>query len=106
MEKAEEKVQDALNLNHPEDRTGAKLTLVGDLTEPTLAADDDAGRRSPDNLADVEKDASAEATSPPPERRASTTSTSKIILTSYPGQAGVDPIPLKWGKCKQPVFVS
>ena len=54
---------------------------------------------------DAEKDASAEATSPPPERRPSTTSTSKIILTSYPGQAGVDPIPLKWGKCKQPVFV-
>jgi hypothetical protein len=35
--------------------------------------------------------------SPPTERRPSTTSTSKIILTSYPGQAGVDPIPLKWG---------
>jgi hypothetical protein len=31
-------------------------------------------------------------------RRPSATSTSKIILTSYPGQAGVDPIPLKWGK--------
>jgi hypothetical protein len=52
---------------------------------------------------DADKDANAEqtqATSPPPERRPSTTSTSKIILTSYPGQAGVDPIPLKWGKCK------
>lgn len=35
--------------------------------------------------------------SPPTERRPSTTSTSKIILTSYPGQAGVDPIPLNWG---------
>jgi len=35
--------------------------------------------------------------SPLNERRPSTTSTSKIILTSYPGQAGVDPIPLKWG---------
>lgn len=34
--------------------------------------------------------------SPPPGRRASTTS--KIILTSYPGQAGVDPIPLNWGE--------
>lgn len=54
---------------------------------------------------DADKDVSAEAPSPPPERRPSTTSTSKIILTSYPGQAGVDPIPLKWGKCKQPVFV-
>lgn len=39
----------------------------------------------------------SETPSPPTERRPSTTSTSKIILTSYPGQAGVDPIPLKWG---------
>ena len=39
----------------------------------------------------------SESASPPTERRPSTTSTSKIILTSYPGQAGVDPIPLKWG---------
>jgi hypothetical protein len=40
----------------------------------------------------------SETASPPTERRPSTTtSTSKIILTSYPGQAGVDPIPLKWG---------
>ena len=45
---------------------------------------------------DVNPDES-ETASPPTERRPSTTSTSKIILTSYPGQAGVDPIPLKWG---------
>jgi hypothetical protein len=36
----------------------------------------------------------AAATSPPP-RKGSTTS--KIILTSYPGQAGVDPLPMVWG---------
>ena len=56
---------------------------------------------------DADKDADADQTqaiSPPPERRPSTTSTSKIILTSYPGQAGVDPIPLKWGKCKLSVL--
>lgn len=40
----------------------------------------------------------SQSASPLTERRPSTTSTSKIILTSYPGQAGVDPIPLKWGK--------
>ena len=45
---------------------------------------------------DVNPDES-ETASPPTERRPSTASTSKIILTSYPGQAGVDPIPLKWG---------
>jgi GTP cyclohydrolase II len=41
-------------------------------------------------------------------RRASTTS--KIILTSYPGQAGVDPLPMDWGNrdpnLRGPVAVS
>jgi hypothetical protein len=35
-------------------------------------------------------------------RRASVSKTSKIILTSYPGQAGVDPLPMVWG-AKDPV---
>lgn len=35
------------------------------------------------------------ASPPGPPRRASTTS--KIILTTYPNQAGVDPLPMKWG---------
>lgn len=34
----------------------------------------------------------------PPSRRESLTGkVSKIILTSYPGQAGVDPVPMHWG---------
>lgn len=41
-------------------------------------------------------------------RRSSTTS--KIILTSYPGQAGVDPLPMSWGhkdpNARGPVVVS
>jgi hypothetical protein len=32
-----------------------------------------------------------------PPRRASVSKTSKIILTSYPGQSGVDPLPMEWG---------
>ncbi|KAK6429292.1 putative GTP cyclohydrolase [Oleoguttula sp. CCFEE 5521] len=55
---------------------------------------------------DVNPDAPL-STSPPP-RRPSTTS--KIILTSYPGQSGVDPISLKWGasdpKERGPVVVN
>lgn len=35
--------------------------------------------------------------SPPPDARRRTSLTSKIILTSYPGQAGVDPLPMNWG---------
>jgi GTP cyclohydrolase II len=48
------------------------------------------------------------STSPPP-RRPSTTS-SKIILTTHPGQAGVDPLPMDWGNSdpmkRGPVVVS
>ena len=45
-----------------------------------------------------------------PARRASVSKTSKIILTSYPGQAGVDPLPMDWGHknpaVRGPVVVS
>jgi hypothetical protein len=45
-----------------------------------------------------------------PPRRASVSKTSKIILTSYPGQAGVDPLPMDWGRrdyaVRGPVVVS
>ncbi|RYF38888.1 MAG: hypothetical protein EOO38_24125, partial [Cytophagaceae bacterium] len=69
MEKAEEKVQDALNLNHPEDRHGAKPTLAGDLTEPTHAADHETGRRTPDNLVDAEKESRPQPVPTQLERR-------------------------------------
>ncbi|KAF2012877.1 GTP cyclohydrolase II [Aaosphaeria arxii CBS 175.79] len=43
-------------------------------------------------------------------RRPSVSKFSKIILTSYPGQAGVDPLPMDWGhqdpKVRGPVVVS
>ena len=45
-----------------------------------------------------------------PPRRTSISKTSKIILTSYPGQAGVDPLPMDWGHkdpaVRGPVVVS
>ncbi|KAF2680156.1 GTP cyclohydrolase-like protein II [Lentithecium fluviatile CBS 122367] len=45
-----------------------------------------------------------------PPRRTSVSKTSKIILTSYPGQAGVDPLPMDWGHkdpaVRGPVVVS
>lgn len=47
------------------------------------------------------------ALSPPPRR---TSTTSKIILTTHPGQAGVDPLPMQWGakdaQTRGPVVVS
>ena len=45
-----------------------------------------------------------------PPRRSSVSKTSKIILTSYPGQSGVDPLPMEWGAkdpaVRGPVVVS
>jgi hypothetical protein len=50
------------------------------------------------------------ATVDAPTRRTSVSKTSKIILTSYPGQAGVDPLPMEWGAkdpaVRGPVVVS
>jgi len=39
----------------------------------------------------------SQSISPPPEGGRRGSITSKIILTSYPGQAGVDPLPMSWG---------
>ncbi|KAG8623662.1 hypothetical protein KVT40_008638 [Elsinoe batatas] len=55
-------------------------------------------------------EATPESISPPPSQARRSSVTSKIILTSYPGQAGVDPIPMKWGASnaaeRGPVVVS
>jgi len=48
--------------------------------------------------------------SPPPDSGRRGSMNSKIILTSYPGQAGVDPLPMSWGakdpKERGPIVVS
>jgi hypothetical protein len=78
------------------------------------------GVSSKDNAKEVEGEKAVEAVSrqyeAPPTivetapRRASVSKTSKIILTSYPGQAGVDPLPMDWGHkdpaVRGPVVVS
>jgi hypothetical protein len=78
------------------------------------------GTLSKDKAKDAESEKTVEAVSqqyeqPPanvdaPPRRASVSKTSKIILTSYPGQAGVDPLPMEWGAkdpaVRGPVVVS
>jgi hypothetical protein len=78
------------------------------------------GSASKGKPAEVEQEKTVEAVSqqyePPPAvaeappRRASVSKTSKIILTSYPHQAGVDPLPMDWGNrdpvARGPVVVS
>lgn len=85
------------------------------------AANGDAnGTSTKDKAKEAESQKSVEAVSqqydqPPanvdaPPRRASVSKTHKIILTSYPGQAGVDPLPMDWGHkdpaVRGPVVVS
>ena len=55
------------------------------------------GHASRDSIGSIDGlDKSANGTSPPQsDRRPSTTK--KIMLTSYPGQAAVDPLPMEWG---------
>lgn len=50
----EEKVEEALGLDHPAHKHGARPTLAGDLAEPRDTSSD-YGQRTPDNLADLEK---------------------------------------------------
>jgi len=81
------------------------------------AADGTASKGKTDELeAEKTVEAVSQQYEPPPTiaeaapRRVSVSKTSKIILTSYPGQAGVDPLPLDWGNrdyaVRGPVVVS
>lgn len=67
------------------------------LPSPKIAAKSKDNASSLEGISENAKTSESQPTSPPPGRRGSTTGTSKIILTTHPGQAGVDPIPLKWG---------
>jgi len=78
------------------------------------------GTLGKDKASEVQREKTVEAVSeqyeqPPesadaPPRRTSVSKFSKIILTSYPGQAGVDPLPMEWGAkdpaVRGPVVVS
>jgi hypothetical protein len=78
------------------------------------------GKLDGEKAKEVEPEKSVEAVSeqyeqPPSNadaqpRRTSVSKISKIILTSYPGQAGVDPLPMQWGAkdpaVRGPVVVS
>jgi hypothetical protein len=66
------------------------------------------GTLSDSKANDAESSKAVEAVSQQYEEPVS--KTSKIILTSYPGQAGVDPLPMEWGAkdpaVRGPVVVS
>jgi GTP cyclohydrolase II len=81
---------------------------VGPQSSPRIIPRNHHSRDSISSLDGQTKDANGISQSPPPRRMSTTTS--KIILTSYPGQAGVDPLPMEWGakdaQKRGPVVVS
>ncbi|KIW09387.1 uncharacterized protein PV09_00281 [Verruconis gallopava] len=85
----------------------AELSTSSQQTAPATGAEQERPKTPSEEAQDTKP--SSAATSPS-VRRESTSFSSKIILTSYPGQAGVDPIPLKWGaadpQVRGPVVVS
>jgi GTP cyclohydrolase II len=82
----------AHDASHPSPR-------IGSLSEsPRLDPRGHVSRASVSSIDGGSKDANGQplSQSPPPPRKGSTIS--KVILTTYPGQSGVDPIPMQWGE--------
>lgn len=65
------------------------------LGSPRLPPRNHHSRESVTSLDGVEQHGNGGSASPPPRR--SSTNLGKIIITTHPGQAGVDPIPMDWG---------
>ena len=77
---------------------------------PPIAARPHRSRDSVSSIDGYGKDLNGSSQSPAPSSPRKYSTTSKIILTSYPGQAGVDPLPMEWGatdpKIRGPVVAS
>ena len=68
-----------------------------DASSPKLVPQSHQKRDSLGSIGGANGNTSSELASTSPPVRRSSLATSKIILTSYPGQAGVDPAPMEWG---------
>jgi hypothetical protein len=104
------------------DKINGRVNMLAGIKQikDEAASEAASGTLSDGKAKDVESSKAVEAVSeqydqPPsnvdaPPRRASVSKFSKIILTSYPGQAGVDPLPMEWGAkdpaVRGPVVVS
>lgn len=104
------------------DKINGRVNMLAGIKQlkDEAARDAASGSLSADKAKEAQSEKTVEAVSqqyeaPPsnvdaPPRRASVSKTSKIILTSYPGQAGVDPLPMEWGAkdpaVRGPVVVS
>ena len=84
-------VHDAARQNHPnQDSTTKALAVEADGHSHT-ASDRPPETPHAQSTHDSHKEP-ASATSPP-----RSSATARIILTTYPGQSGIDPLPMRWG---------
>jgi hypothetical protein len=103
------------------DAINGRVNMLAGIKQLKDEAQKDSSSGVPEKAQKAESEQTVEAVSkqyeqPPsnvddaPPRRTSVSKTSKIILTSYPGQAGVDPMPMDWGHkdpaVRGPVVVS
>ncbi|KIW47089.1 uncharacterized protein PV06_02694 [Exophiala oligosperma] len=93
-------VSDSINrLRGAANNTDTSTTRLGSLGSPSLdpvqLAQSANGTASPPSTTDGTS-GSSKAPGSPTARKPSTIS--RIILTTYPGQSGIDPIPLEWGE--------
>ncbi|THZ10681.1 hypothetical protein D6C95_00396 [Aureobasidium pullulans] len=89
----------------------AGVKQVKDLTVDPAAVERNKQHQVAPVISTITQDAASSRDLPPvPESGRRSSVTSKIILTSYPGQAGVDPLPMNWGNkdpsLRGPVVVS
>ncbi|THY76697.1 hypothetical protein D6C94_02844 [Aureobasidium pullulans] len=89
----------------------AGVKQVKDLTVDPAAVERNKQHQVAPVISTITQDAASSRDLPAvPESGRRSSVTSKIILTSYPGQAGVDPLPMNWGNkdpsLRGPVVVS
>jgi hypothetical protein len=84
-----------------QDGVSSSLDVTGSSGAAVKVQGHDQTHSAPENVAEHE---------PAPERARQPSITSRIVLTTYPGQSGVDPLPMDWGnkspELRGPVTVS
>lgn len=89
---------------------GVKQVKDGTVVDPAVAERNEQQQAKPAAPAAAEPVVSSLDLSAVPDTDRRSSIASKIILTSYPGQAGVDPLPMDWGNkdpsLRGPVVVS
>lgn len=102
-------LQDIAGRIHPSQTCITPTPSTGDQRSASETDPDSNAQASSLELGTAEP-SEARSDGEPPGRKPSATATSRIILTTYPGQAGIDPLIMNWGHAdaleRGPVVVS